>query len=101
MPKKHQFHCEKCGNPCEIYKKGKKHRVLVCPECGVLATNPLPLLAGLVAGKAIKKVATKGLGLLGVGGGSATPREQSGRTVIKDERGKYEYKEKLLAEALR
>lgn len=43
--KKRQFHCEKCGNPCEIYKKGRKHRVLVCPKCGVIATNPLPLAA--------------------------------------------------------
>lgn len=24
-----------------IYKKGKNHRVLVCPRCGVLATNGL------------------------------------------------------------
>lgn len=37
--KKHQFHCEKCNSECMIYKKGKNHRVLVCPECGVLATN--------------------------------------------------------------
>ncbi len=36
---KHQFHCEKCQNECMIYKKGKNHRVLVCPHCGVLATN--------------------------------------------------------------
>lgn len=40
---KRQFHCEKCGNPCTIYKKGKNHRVLVCPSCGVLATNPFSL----------------------------------------------------------
>lgn len=38
--KKRQFHCNQCSSPCEIYKKGKKHRVLVCPHCGVLATNP-------------------------------------------------------------
>lgn len=37
---KHQFHCEKCNSGCTIYRKGKKHRVLVCPRCGVLATNP-------------------------------------------------------------
>ena len=43
--RKHQFHCERCGSGCEIYKKGKGHRVLVCPRCGILATNPLPLLA--------------------------------------------------------
>jgi len=40
---KHTFHCEKCGSACTIYKKGKNHRVLVCPECGVLATNPIRL----------------------------------------------------------
>lgn len=42
---KRTFHCERCGNPCTIYKKGKNHRVLVCPQHGVIATNPLPLLA--------------------------------------------------------
>lgn len=47
---KRQFHCERCGQPCTIYKKGKKHRVLVCPECGVLATNPFSF------GKALKGV---------------------------------------------
>lgn len=40
---KHQFHCEKCGSGCTIYRKGKSHRVLVCPNCGVLATNPFSL----------------------------------------------------------
>lgn len=49
--KKHSFHCQKCGSECTIYKKGKAHRVLVCPECGVIATNPS------VVGKIIKGVA--------------------------------------------
>jgi len=52
--KKRQFHCEKCGLPCEIYKKGKKHRVLVCPRCGVLATNPTAL--GKIAKGALRSV---------------------------------------------
>lgn len=43
--KRKQFHCQTCGNPLEIYRKGKSHRVLVCPSCGIVATNPLPLLA--------------------------------------------------------
>lgn len=45
---KHHFHCEKCKAECIIYKKGRGHRVLVCPNCGVLATNGLKLsgLAG-------------------------------------------------------
>jgi len=37
--KKHAFHCEKCDSECMIYRKGRAHRVLVCPKCGVLATN--------------------------------------------------------------
>jgi len=49
--KKHNFHCEKCKAECHIYKKGKGHRVLVCPNCGVLATNPFSL------GKALMGVA--------------------------------------------
>ena len=35
-----------CGSACTIYKEGRKHRVLVCPHCGVLATNPT--LAGSI-----------------------------------------------------
>ena len=37
--KKHIFHCQICHSPCMIYKKGRGHRVLVCPEHGVIATN--------------------------------------------------------------
>lgn len=50
MAKKHQFHCQKCSAECVIYKKGKGHRVLVCPNCGVIATNPLNLRGLLSAG---------------------------------------------------
>ncbi len=35
---------------CTIYKKGKGHRVLVCPSCGVLATNPISFKKVLGAG---------------------------------------------------
>ncbi len=57
--KARQFHCEKCGSPCTIYRKGKKHRVLVCPTCGVLATNPLSfkgLLGGAATGATVGSV---------------------------------------------
>lgn len=40
MRKKRQFHCQKCGSGCTTYRKGRAHRVLVCPNCGVIATNP-------------------------------------------------------------
>ena len=33
-----------------IYKKGKAHRVLVCPKCGVLATNGLLKTLGAIGG---------------------------------------------------
>jgi hypothetical protein len=52
MAKKRHFCCSKCGNKCEIYKKGKGHRVLVCQNCGIIATNPIPLLAPLLAAAA-------------------------------------------------
>lgn len=54
--KKHQFHCQKCNNPLEIYKKGKGHRLLVCPHCGILANNP-----GLM-GSVVKRLARGALG---------------------------------------
>ena len=44
--KAHAFHCNHCASPCTIYKKGRGHRVLVCPNCGVIATNPT--LAGSI-----------------------------------------------------
>ena len=48
MAKRKSFCCQRCGLPCTIYKKGKGHRVLVCPTCGVLATNPISLDKGIV-----------------------------------------------------
>lgn len=56
--KKHQFHCNHCGSPCEIYKKGKGHRVLVCPYCGVLATNPT--FAGKLLRGAVRSIPVVG-----------------------------------------
>ncbi len=52
--RKHQFYCESCRMPCEIYKKGKGHRVLVCPECGIIARNPGFL--GKIARGALKSI---------------------------------------------
>ena len=50
---KHTFYCDACHSPCMIYKKGKAHRVLVCPRCGVLATNGLLSVLGGAIGSAI------------------------------------------------
>lgn len=50
MAKRKNFHCNNCEAECTIYKKGKGHRVLICPNCGVLATNPSAV------GKVLKKV---------------------------------------------
>ncbi len=90
--KKHQFHCEKCGQPCEIYKKGKKHRVLVCPECGVIATNPLPLVAGAMLASAASSLFKKKE--------KPTAEAKSGSVVV-NKGDFYKYKEHMLSEALR
>lgn len=67
MPKhKHQFHCQHCGSPCEIFKKGRAHRVLVCPHCGVLATNPT--LAGSILRGAVGSIPVVGGALSGAVG---------------------------------
>lgn len=91
--RKRIFHCERCGNPCTIYKKGKAHRVLVCPQHGVIATNPLPLAVAAVAGKAALKVGKK---VLGHGekkeAASATPGRQ---VIIKDDADKYNQADKI------
>ena len=70
--KTHVFHCSHCDNACMIYKKGKAHRVLVCPKCGVLATNPFSLTGALKGvGKTIP-VASQVIGAI-EGGFSNTP----------------------------
>jgi hypothetical protein len=63
MKKKRQLHCGICGSPSEFYKKGRKHRVLICPKHGVIASNPLPLLA--LASAALPTILEKGSELLG------------------------------------
>ena len=69
--KKHSWHCEKCHSECTAYKKGKGHRVLVCPHCGVIATNPFSMrgllgsalgsvpIVGGVAEYAVENIGTK------------------------------------------
>ena len=82
MKKKRSFHCQTCGCACEVYKKGKKHRVLVCPKCGVLATNPFSFgrtASGALLGAEIGSI-VPGVGTAvgaGVGGviGSLTGRK--------------------------
>lgn len=65
---KNTFYCEKDGLPCTIYKKGKNHRVLVCPKCGVLATNgllksALDIATDFVPGGKVVKLAASALGI--------------------------------------
>lgn len=48
--RKHAFHCQRCNSELQIYKKGKAHRVLVCPQCGILATNPFSFKGALRGG---------------------------------------------------
>jgi hypothetical protein len=80
MAKKHLWHCERCGNECMIYKKGKNHKVLVCPHHGVIATNPISgLVKGLVKG-GLSAVPVVGGLLSGVAGGLMDSAGGSGKT---------------------
>ena len=54
---KNTFFCDRCDSPCMIYRKGSSHRVLICPKCGVLATNG----KGKLLGKTIVKRGAKAL----------------------------------------
>jgi len=76
---KNTFYCEKDGFACTIYKKGKNHRVLVCPKCGVLATNGLlksavDLATDFVPGGKVVKLAASALGINPLDEKEAAPR---------------------------
>jgi len=97
--RKHQFHCQKCGLGCEIYKKGKGHRVLVCPNCGILATNPFSIGKALLgAGKTIPGAGAILGALEGGFSGSSTPttsREKPSH-IITDSKDKPNYSERVI-----
>lgn len=107
-PNKHTFYCEMCKSPCTLYKKGKGHRVLICPRCGVLATNGLGTIIGGAIGSIVPGAGT----VIGAGVGTAVegllkkkPKEagkptQATPTAPQDNKAKYAYKEFLLREAL-
>lgn len=67
--KRHTFHCQKCNSELEIFKRGKSHRVMVCPNCGIIATNPT------VLGKVLKRA---GRGVLGEIPGASLLMEGAG-----------------------
>jgi len=108
--KKRQFHCQRCTLPCEIYKKGRNHRVLVCPQCGVLATNPFSFggalggaATGAAVGSAIPLVGTAAGGIIGgaIGGLSrskkpkARDQEQADTTPPRVYRDTYSTEERV------
>ena len=84
-----------------IYKKGKKHRVLVCPQCGVLATNPTIagkiLKAGVSAIPVVGGVASSIIGDIQAGK-EAKPKTATARPT--HGREYYAYKSHMLDEAL-
>lgn len=57
--KKHIWHCYHCNSECMIYKKGKKHHVIVCPRHGIIAENPgMGALIGGALGSVVPGVGT-------------------------------------------
>lgn len=55
MKKRRHINCTRCSGIASWYKKGKGHRVLVCANCGIIASNPIPLLALAAAAPSIIK----------------------------------------------
>lgn len=104
------FFCDICKSPCMIYKKGKSHRVLVCQNCGVLATN------GIFKRKIVKGLGKAALSLVPGGGlisggldiaeglamSSAKKKDNimPTRNICTDKRGLYEHKQYMLEKAL-
>lgn len=72
-----------------IYRKGKNHRVLVCPLCGVLATNPFSAggaLGGAATGATLGSVVpgigtAAGAAVGGLIGGFLNGEEKQKRTT--------------------
>lgn len=108
--KKHDFHCKKCNSTCTIYKKGKGHRVLVCPRCGVLATNPFSVsdtlgdaAAGAAIGSIVPGIGTTAGAIIGGGigavsgylGGEDKPKHVEG-SVPHHERARMNSDQRLL-----
>ncbi len=81
--KKH-IYCQKCGNICNWYKKGKNHRVLVCPKCGILAHNPIPWATiGKIGGSLIPIPGASIVGeMLGSAVEGASSNEKPAKTTI-------------------
>lgn len=64
--KKKQILCAQTGLPCQWYKKGKGHRVLVRSDGVIIANNPIPFL-GMLGAAAAKKAAVAGVISAGAG----------------------------------
>lgn len=100
--RKHQFHCEKCASPCEIYKKGKNHRVLVCPSCGVLATNPFSLgraisgaTTGAAVGSAVPGIGTAAGAVVGALGSGFTGGEKESKPTMQTSVNRFTTEERV------
>lgn len=98
MRKKRKIYC-KCGAEVQIYKKSKKHRVFVCSNCGIIATNPLPLLPILAA--AAPYLIEKGVDLIS-GIGKKKPKVSSEAETVSCPTHKLtQFEKALLLERIR
>lgn len=86
-----------------IYKHGKGHRVLVCPHCGVLATNPT--LAGNILRGAVSSIPIVGGVASGIIGGiqdkNAEKKPEIMHTKATHDKAYYDYKRFLYEEAMK
>lgn len=90
--RKKNIYCGNCEGIAVWYKKGK-YRKLICDKCGVIAHNPVPLVAAAVsylAPKVIEKVGEK------FSSKKATPTHEQPQHIITDSKDKPNYSERVI-----
>jgi len=96
MAKKRQIYC-KCGSPADWYKKGHKHRVLICNSCGLIANNPIPFLA--IAGSMAVK---KGIEMISPDHTNKPPlQKDKSQLIFTDSKDKPNYSERVINEVMK
>jgi len=92
--KKH-IYCSNCEGVAVWYKKGK-YRKLICDRCGVIAHNPIPLIAmagTFLAKKGIEKISEK------ISKPKSTPYES--QHLITDSKDKANYSERVVNQVMK
>jgi len=92
--RKKAIYCGNCEGVAVWYKKGK-YRKLICDRCGVIAHNPVPLIAAAasyLAPKVIEKVGEKF--------SKKSPPTEKPQLIVTDSKDKANYSERVINKVL-